>query len=676
MSGYFVLWGKHPEQFTCLVRAKQQTRHFLLCIFGAALTLTPCLSFAAGSQISDSALQQIETLQQEKANRTPAQRKINSELLMATKRSAGEVLFDALPDLRTGRELARNLMVEVDIRAEVSANLLDAINAIGGTVVNQHPKFHAIRASVPLSEVEYLAGFPEVSNIRAADVAMPRKINTSEGVVRHAADTVHASVDGSGTLTCVMADGIDSAGLSIGSGDLPDRVSVLIGQAGSGDEGTAMLEIVYDMAPGTSFVFATASSGQAQFAQNILDLGAAGCDIIVDDYGYLNEVIFQDGIIAQAVNTVVDTGVQYYSAAGNDGNMNDGTSGVYEGDFVAGALPNVPTEPGSTSAHNFGGGSVFNTITKDPPASTNRFILKWSDPDGGSSNDYDLYMLNPAGDTVIAKSTNIQSGSQSPIEIISSPSNDTGFKLVIVAWNSPQPRFLHLNTYGGRLAFATAGQTYGHPATEKAFGVAAVNQASAGGVTFDGSESIRISSSDGPRRIFYEPDDTPITPGDFLASGGRLIMKPDITAANGVATSIPKFNPFFGTSAAAPHAAGIAALLLDKSPKLTREGTKFLFSVTALDIEAPGPDRDSGYGIIMADDSLDALDPVCAGQTPTLSTAVVTKALTCTGSTSVTLGGSALVDSAGKLTVNTPNAIFKGDFTVLLGGTLRVDPPP
>ena len=85
-------------------------------------------------------------------------------------------------------------------------------------------------------------------------------------------------------------------------------VTILPGQAGLGTgEGTAMLEIVHALAPGSELYFATAFSGEASFAQNIRDLHSAGCRIIVDDVTYFDESPFQDGIIAKAVNDVCET---------------------------------------------------------------------------------------------------------------------------------------------------------------------------------------------------------------------------------------------------------------------------------------------------------------------------------------------------------------------------------
>jgi hypothetical protein len=103
-----------------------------------------------------------------------------------------------------------------------------------------------------------------------------------------------------------------------------------------------MLEIIHDLAPGAQLYFATAFISPAQFAQNIRDLRTAGCDIIVDDVFYFNETPFQDGqlaasftnggVIAQAVKDVTAAGALYFSSAGNQGNLDAGTSGTWEGD--------------------------------------------------------------------------------------------------------------------------------------------------------------------------------------------------------------------------------------------------------------------------------------------------------------------------------------------------------
>jgi subtilisin family serine protease len=102
--------------------------------------------------------------------------------------------------------------------------------------------------------------------------------------------------------------------------------------------------------------------------------------------------------------------------------------------------------------------------------------------------------------------------------------------------------------------------------------------------------------------MFYNPSGSAITPGKvtFGTVGGRDLQKPDITAADCVTTTTPGFIPFCGTSAAAPHAAAIAALL--KSAPNSPSGGQALAAMftTALDIDAVGRDRNAGVGIVMA----------------------------------------------------------------------------
>ncbi|MDA1304521.1 MAG: DNRLRE domain-containing protein [Nitrospirae bacterium] len=182
---------------------------------------------------------------------------------------------------------------------------------------------------------------------------------------------------------------------------------------------------------------------------------------------------------------------------------------------------------------------------------------------------------------------------------------------MVVRNNGAQDRYLHLNTHRGELDIATNGQTLGHAAAAEAFGVAAVNVATAGGGDFIGGASnpVETFSSDGPRRIFYHADGSEVTPGNLSASGGLVRQKPDIAAADGVSTSTPGFNPFFGTSAAAPHAAAIAALVKSANLSLSNAQIRTALESTALDIEAPGVDQDSGHGLLDAFAAVQSVNP-------------------------------------------------------------------
>jgi subtilisin family serine protease len=552
-------------------------------------------------QIGYQARQQIEALMAEKAARTWPQRKISSRLLYTRKMRRGKAIANGVQKLRTGVQVEADGTTLVDVRGEVTESVLAQMEALGATIVNNFPEYQAVRARIPIDQVEALALLPQVAFVRPADEMMthshdPNADNVSEGDVTHRAAQARTTfgVDGTGITIGVISDGVNSLAARQATGDLPANVTVLPGQAGLGDEGTAMLEIVHDLAPGASLLFATALPSEAQLAANIQALRNAGADVIVDDVRYFAEPVFQDGIVAQAVNTVAADGAVYFSSAGNSGNLNDGTSGVWEGDFSPMAGPPVL---GSVTAHDFGGGTNSNQITQDSP---NFFILTWSDPQGGSSNDYDLFLLSPDLSTVFDSSTNTQSGTQDPFESISSRSfNDVNNRLVVVR-SSGADRFLHLNTTRGRLSIGTDGQTSGHNSAEGAFGVAAVNVATAAGGPFTGGAAnpVETFSSDGPRRIFFEADGTPITAGIFSANGGTVRQKPDIAAADGVSTATPGFNPFFGTSAAAPHAAAIAALVRAANPTLTPAQVRTALTSTAVDIEAAGVDRESGSGIL------------------------------------------------------------------------------
>jgi subtilisin-like proprotein convertase family protein len=367
-----------------------------------------------------------------------------------------------------------------------------------------------------------------------------------------------------------------------------------------------MLEIVHDVAPGAQLFFATAFISIESFADNIRALRAAGCDIIVDDIIYFVESPFHDDIVSTAVNEVIADGALYFSSAGNEGNFNDGTSGTWEGDFKN-SRTTLPGLPGGT-LHDFGSGVISNFVEVGGFVTT----LHWSDPLGASGNDYDFFILNNTLTTVIDAGVELQDGDDDPFEItFGAP---FGSRILIFKPDSAQRRAIHLNNFRGELGLATTGTIRGHAAADGAFAAAAVNAELAGGGSFTGGPTnpVELFSADGNRRIFFKSDGSPITPGKFLFSnnGGEVRKKPDLTAADGVSTSVPGFGTFFGTSAAAPHAAAIAALLKSARPNATPARIRRALTRTALDIEAAGVDRDSGAGIVDAFAALDFIGAV------------------------------------------------------------------
>jgi parallel beta-helix repeat protein len=592
---------------------------FIIFFYGIAFA-SDSTPIPPGKKISTEVLQQIQALQEEKSLRSPAQKKIDSQIIYSLKVRRKDLLLEKVPHLRSTLEIAPDDTVLVDIKARVTPGLLHRIEMLGGEIINNFPHYDSIRARMHLEKIEFLADHSNISFIEPAVSAMTqkqgsysqvpggasphKKVNTSEGDIAHNATLARDTygVDGTGIKIGVLSDSVDHLATVKRSTDLPD-VTVLEDAPGNTGEGTAMLEIIHDLAPGAELYFATALNGVASFADNIVQLQEAGCNIIVDNILYFNESPFQDGTIAQAVKSVTEDGVLYFAAAGNSGNLNDATSGGWEGDFHGITDPFLPGNLKALIVHDFGGGVTANIISGGSPL---YYTLFWSDPPGNSGNDYDLYLLKPSG-SIEASSTNIQDGDDDPYEsIIGEGASDVGYKLVITKSSGAVDRFIHLSSNGGELEQGTTGNIRGHAAVQDAFAVAAVD-ALERDVAFDGSESVETFSSDGLRRVFYYADGTPITPGDLSSTGGAVRSKPDLTAADGVATATPGFLPFYGTSAAVPHAAAIAGLLLDVDPSLSPTGVRAVLTGSTLDIETPGWDRDSGYGIVMADLALASL---------------------------------------------------------------------
>jgi hypothetical protein len=635
------------------------------------LTVTILISQHAIAQVSPATMQQIQALLTEKNNRTPAQRKIDCHLLQAIRENRHEKMAPGVTLEPANVDADFTGVLKVDIRGTITDAFLAKLTSSGAKIIYASPRFNTVRATVNLKNVEAIAGYPEVkfiepavksklvdvgmnkaetagsftsgiASIRAQLTAYLNKMHPLAGSVTSEGDVTHRAADvrtaygylGNGIKIGVLSDSYNAKGgaaANVASGDLPGPgnpdgyttpVTVVQDITSGIDEGRAMLQVIHDLAPAATLYFATAAVSEASFASNILTLrNTYNCDIIVDDEFYFDEPVFQDGIIAQAVNSVTAAGALYFSSAGNSGALAKGTSGVFEGDFNdAGSLPFSGSSKSGT-IHNFG--TVASPVNGDIiTGAGDVYTLNWSDPWGASGNDYDLFYISSTG-TVKKSSTNIQSGSQNPYELINSGGEVAGDRFVVFKTTGAAVRAFHLNTTYGTLTVATNGQTSGHASAVNAFCMAATPAHSPQGDNypwgpypnpFVSTNVVEPFSSDGPRRIFYNPDGTAVTPGNVLfgTNGGTLRAKPDLTAADGVVTTFGSttfLNPFFGTSCAAPHAGAIAALILSGNPSLTTAQVRTILTSTALDIEGPGYDINSGYGIIQAFQAAGQLNP-------------------------------------------------------------------
>lgn len=365
------------------------------------------------------------------------------------------------------------------------------------------------------------------------------------------------------------------------------------------DEGRAMLQIIHDIAPEAELAFRTGLISPVDFARGIIELQQAGCDIIVDDITYISEPFLRDGIVARAVDSVTMMGVSYFTAAGNFGSKS------YESAFVPGSVP-----PGLNGyAHNFASdGTIdpYQSITVTEGAYT--IVLQWDDGTGNAhtSTDLDIYLANDDGSRLFG--FNRDNRDAAPIEVLPFKVLDTAQTNIVIVNNAgPDPVKMKYIVFRGEVIF----NEYFDGSSSTIVG-----QANAEGAITVGA----VLYSNTPA---YGVD--PPTVASFSSRGGTAINgfdrnKPDITAPNGVNTSVdlggPNFDNdpfpnFFGTSASAPHAAGLAALLLEARDKyyddggtISPSGMKQILKSTAVDMGDPGEDRSSGAGLVNAVDAL------------------------------------------------------------------------
>jgi subtilisin family serine protease len=541
-----------------------------LCSVASIVAAFLAISASAAPQSAPHTLDHLTPPQLARGSKT-ADTKVSSWLRAAQRRlgpSAGPLVPADPPRSPDGK-----LQVYVDCDP-LGVEQIEALGRAGLTVDDVDFGLGRVRGSIDDAQLDRVAEFSWVHAVRPVDRAVVRVgSTTTEGDAAGQADLLRVQgLDGRGVVVGVISDGIDHLADAQQSGDL-SNVTVPTGcRRGSGDEGTALLEIVHDVAPGAQLLFA-GPRDSFEMIQAVQCLTAAGADVIVDDLGFFAEPYFQDGPVAAAVLGAVKAGVSYHSSAGNEARQH------LEQDFFA--------TPNST-LHDFAGGARDNTNTVVvPPGGTLTCILEWNDPFGASANDYDLFLLD-ANLSVVAVSDDPQVGAQDPIEAISvvNVSNSNALaNLMIDRFGQSAARRLEVFCLGASsLERATsAGSIIGHPALNEVVSVAAIDAAD------PALDQVESFSSRGPARI------------DFPARVDRA--KPDLAGFDGVSISnagafpaCPPFCAFFGTSAASPHTAGVAALLLQKNPSMTPLAVQAALHKGSVDIGPVGFDNASGFG--------------------------------------------------------------------------------
>jgi hypothetical protein len=428
------------------------------------------------------------------------------------------------------------------------------------------------------------------------------------------------------------------------------------------DEGRAMMQIVHDVAPGAALAFYTASNSEADFANGIGALANAGATVIADDVGYFDEPFFQDGILAQAIDAVASTGVAYFSAAGNNGQLS------YEDTAPSFSTPGTGANAGETLLSFINGANSTTALQVTLPAlAPGEFmglIVEWDQPyvtgapgSPGTTSGIDLCVtgasdytvLNLDGSPMTCTGPTPGGSDAEQVLILGNPANASGntannvvVNLIVGLENgTPPPGRIKLvvsDDGAGSVidaTYATHSPTLqGHPGATGAAAVAAAffPQTPRCGTSPAAVESY---SAEGGEPILFDTSGTRLpTP--------EVRQKPDFTGPDGVNTSffgffIAKYGitdgssvaecqddatylNFFGTSAATPHAAGAAALMRQANPALT--ATQILQSLrsTAEAMGTTSPNYDSGYGFLQVDAAMASLPAAAPVLTLTPST--------------------------------------------------------
>ena len=115
------------------------------------------------------------SMQSEKESRTPAQRKIGSQLLYEIYRLRGEARSKQVPEEPTLVRVDAKKRALVDVRAEVPPALEKKLGKLGATIVSTSREYRSIIAWVPLLALERLADDRTVSAIQPAAQAQTAK---------------------------------------------------------------------------------------------------------------------------------------------------------------------------------------------------------------------------------------------------------------------------------------------------------------------------------------------------------------------------------------------------------------------------------------------------------------------------------------------------------------------
>ena len=499
--------------------------------------------------------------------------------------------------------------VQVAVRLWGSGPPADALAALGVETQIWRPDLGHAQLFVPPARLRALLALPGIRDVALPSYAISaRGAVTTEGdsALRFEALRARTGLTGDGVRVGVIADGVAGLAGAQASDDLPALAGLqdFTGEGvDGGAEGTALLEIVHDIAPNAALYFAAATT-DAEMIEAV-DYLAQRTDVVVDDLSFHFPDDQRSAVslnTAAALNHPAWPIRAYVTAAGNWALRH------YEGEFRAGPGGRTLGLTGAGPVHLFGrdgatdqlgrGEAPYNEIRLESGDEL-RAVLHWNDPWGDSSNDYDLFLLDESGAVVASGAAQQGVSTRNPRErIVYQHDGESGrFRLVVQnAGGRAAPRRLEMFAFGPK-ALEPDGTI----------------------LNFNTTASSLLAQSDAPGGVItiaavgHAPADfhraRPYSSRGPTNNGAR---KPDLAAVDNVAiTGGGDFaSPFFGTSAAAPHVAALAALLLEARPQLLaedggrpdreRELLRHVLTGSAIDLAPSGPDDATGAGRVDA----------------------------------------------------------------------------
>jgi Subtilase family/FG-GAP-like repeat len=490
---------------------------------------------------------------------------------------------------------AQGLQVYIGLE-EFDQGLLAQVQGRGAIIEIVAPDQRLIQARLPLDRIEQVSQLRFVRFIRLPDYGVPNQqgaVGTQgDAVMRTSTVRQYLGVTGAGIRVGVISDGIRGLSQSIASGDLPpqgvtSRSFRADGNINAGAEGTAILEIIYDIAPGVQLFFANISTG-LEFIQAVNWLATeaggpnprrgtpGGVDVIVEDFSFFNEGAYDgSSSVSQALSNAVVQGVAVFASVGNQAqNHYQGLFTDTDGD----ALHEFDVSLGQPRVNN--SGETLNVTLQ--PGETIRIFLQWNDAFGASSNDYDLCVIDPPDGppSFLLCSTSTQNGNDDPTEFLivtrtASTPGTLGVSIINFEGRAA-PRSLDLFIIGGTM------NEFIVPDSSVPNGGDSLLAVSVGAVDWRSAWVTESFSSRGP------------------TNDGRL--KPELVAPDGVSVTGAGGFPtqFFGTSASAPHAGAVAAMILSVNPGLTPASLLAMMTAAAAPLSFPLPNNISGFGRVDA----------------------------------------------------------------------------